>query len=91
MQSQRVVYYPGSEAKRAAFQQRFPAALQLGKSPTDDKADAIGRRPVPWLFAEGLSPEEADTENENWCGVFQVRGSWMRSIFCYGYCLMVLI
>lgn len=31
-------------------------------------------RPVPWLLKAGLRPEEAATQDENWCGVLQVRG-----------------
>jgi hypothetical protein len=27
---------------------------------------------VPWLLVEGLSPEDADTQMENFCGVMQV-------------------
>ena len=55
------------------FKKRFPEALELGTPPAEKPA-AGQPVPVPWLLAEGLTPEQACTDNENWCGVMQV--SW---------------
>ena len=67
--SLRTAYYPGSEGKIAAFKAKFPDAEEIG-SVQAGQEESVGPR-GPWVFKTGLSPEEADTENENWCGVLQ--------------------
>ncbi|GBF87574.1 NAD-dependent aldehyde dehydrogenase [Raphidocelis subcapitata] len=71
--SQRAPWYPGSDAKFAAFRSKFPAAEELGRPvPPEALEGAPGPfKPQPWLLAAGLSPEEASTQVENWCGVLQ--------------------
>ena len=64
---QRWPWYPGSEARHAAFRARFPAAIEYGAR----AMEAGGRRTLPWMLVEGLSPHEAQTDRENWCGVLQ--------------------
>lgn len=74
----RVAYYPGSDAKHSAFLSRFGDAEQLG--PGDTAADGAqlasnsGRAEMhvtPWLLKTGLTPQQAATQDENWCGVLQ--------------------
>lgn len=69
----------GSDAKHSAFLSRFGDAEQLG--PGDAAADGAqlasssGRAEMhvtPWLLKTGLSPQQAATQDENWCGVLQV-------------------
>lgn len=74
----RVAYYPGSDAKHAAFLGRFPDAEPLGGGSAQADGAALdsgsGRAEVavtPWLLKAGLSPEQAATQDENWCGVLQ--------------------
>ncbi|KAL4444976.1 hypothetical protein ABPG77_004026 [Micractinium sp. CCAP 211/92] len=75
----RVAYYPGSDKRHAAFLARFEGVERLGEGSADG-ADGValasdsGRvelRPVPWLLKAGLRPDEAATQDENWCGVLQ--------------------
>lgn len=78
---------PGSDAKHSAFLSRFGDAEQLG--PGDTAADGAqlasnsGRAEMhvtPWLLKTGLTPQQAATQDENWCGVLQVGGgqhSWL--------------
>jgi len=54
------------QAKYAAFRQRFPAAEERGVGLCSSQ-----RCTSPWLFAAGLSPDEAQTDRENWCGCLQ--------------------
>jgi len=69
----------GSDAKHSAFLSRFGDAEQLG--PGDTAADGAqlasssGRAEMhvtPWLLKAGLTPQQAATQDENWCGVLQV-------------------
>ncbi len=57
--------YPAA-ALHCRFLERFPSAEQLG-------ATSPGPGAVPWLVAEGLTLEQGQLQQENWCGVFQVR------------------
>lgn len=59
----RVAWYPGSNDRFDAFRNRFPNAEELGVD--------SGPGTQPWLLATGLTPETADPQNENWCGVLQ--------------------
>jgi hypothetical protein len=75
----RVAYYPGSDKKHAAFRARFPDVEALGAGSTDADGAALGSgsaraevRPSPWLLKAGLPPDEAATQDENWCGCIQV-------------------
>lgn len=83
-QPNRVAYYPGSDRKLAAFRQRFPDAEEIGGGVSTAAegggadgavvASTSGRvdmKVVPWLLMTGLSPDEAATQDENWCGVLQ--------------------
>lgn len=67
----------GSDKKHAAFLARFPGAERLGGGSAEGAlASSTARaevRPVPWLLKAGLRPDEAATQDENWCGVLQVR------------------
>ena len=54
------------------FKARFPQALELGTPPEGVQVTPASGTPVPWLLAEGLTPETASTSTENWCGVIQV-------------------
>ncbi|PSC73701.1 NAD-dependent aldehyde dehydrogenase [Micractinium conductrix] len=74
----RVAYYPGSDKKHAAFLARFEGVETLGEGSAAADGAALasssGRaelRPTPWLLKAGLSPEQAATHDENWCGVLQ--------------------
>ncbi|KAL4447993.1 hypothetical protein ABPG75_005212 [Micractinium tetrahymenae] len=75
----RVAFYPGSDKKHAAFLARFEGVERLGEGSAEAAdgaalASSSGRaelRPAPWLLKAGLRPEEAATQDENWCGVLQ--------------------
>ena len=69
----------GSDKKHAAFLARFEGVETLGEGSAAADGAALasssGRaelRPTPWLLKAGLSPEQAATHDENWCGVLQV-------------------
>ncbi|KAF8059215.1 ARC6 [Scenedesmus sp. PABB004] len=67
----RAPWYPGSAARLAAFRARFPAAMALG-APVPGEGQPEGHiQPQPWLLATGLSPDDAQTRDENWGGVLQ--------------------
>lgn len=66
---QRYPYYPRSLDNWKRFKARFPQATELGK-PVKCDADAPFK-PVPYLLAEGLKPEQVAARNENWCCVIQ--------------------
>ena len=63
-QKKRVLWYPGSLQKYQAFKNKFPGATELGTPMGDGRA-------VPTLLAEGLPPEAASTQTENWSPVLQ--------------------
>ncbi len=76
----RVGYYPGTGKKAAAFKKTFPDAEEIGGKTKlgstgelvavrDDDNDDVRR--LPWLLKLGLTPEQAITDVENWCGVLQ--------------------
>mmetsp|Transcript_21429 Transcript_21429/g.59358 ORF Transcript_21429/g.59358 Transcript_21429/m.59358 type:complete len:591 (-) Transcript_21429:722-2494(-) len=69
--SEKVPYYPGSEAKYARFRERFAdkQIQELGKPPPVDFDELESIK--PWLLVEGLKPEEAATREETWCGAMQ--------------------
>lgn len=78
----RVAYYPGSGHRAAAFKEKFPDAEQLGAVTCTVDADGaliassqdgthVDIRRLPWLLKTGLAPENAATQDENWCGVLQ--------------------
>lgn len=72
--SQRAPWYPGSDAKCRAFHDKFgKKAEQLGRAvpPEAVAAQESDMAPHPWLLVAGLSPDEAQTQEENWCGVIQ--------------------
>ena len=61
----RVAYYPGSQAKHAAFLAKFPAAERLGTPEGSGDGAALASagdspevKPTPWLLQAGLSPDE---------------------------------
>eukprot|EP00803_Ostreobium_quekettii_P003512 evm.model.scf_151.13 EVM.evm.TU.scf_151.13 scf_151:96455-100439(-) len=62
----RVPWYPGSKRNYQLFFKQFPDAEKLGTGAAgeDDATE-------PWGFMSGLSPDEAQTRRENWCGVLQ--------------------
>ena len=64
---QRVAWYPGSDTRIASFMKRFPDAEQLGQYHNNGSVETS-----PWLMATGLTPDTAQTLQENWCGVLQV-------------------
>ncbi|KAI8465000.1 MAG: Aldehyde/histidinol dehydrogenase [Monoraphidium minutum] len=70
---ERAPWYPGSDAKCDAFAAKFKGAERLGRPVPQEVLEAyLGEhRPHPWLLAAGLTPEEAQTQDENWCGVVQ--------------------
>lgn len=70
----------GSDKKHAAFRSRFEGVESLGSGSTAadgaQLASSSGRaemQTAPWLLKTGLKPEQAATQDENWCGVLQVR------------------
>lgn len=79
----RVAFYPGSGHKAAAFKTKFPDAEEIGNgtvlgvdgalvaAPASPEYDHVDVRAIPWLLKTGLLPEEAATQDENWCGVLQ--------------------
>ncbi|BDA42382.1 hypothetical protein COCOBI_03-2690 [Coccomyxa sp. Obi] len=67
----RVAWYPGSEKRAAAFKAAIPGVEELGAIVEDDQQSAAPSSYMPWLFKAGLSPEQARTDTENWCGVLQ--------------------
>jgi acyl-CoA reductase-like NAD-dependent aldehyde dehydrogenase len=76
----RVGYYPGTGKKAAAFKKSFLDADEIGGrtklSQNGDELVAVGddnvdSRRLPWILKLGLTPEQAITDVENWCGVFQ--------------------
>lgn len=64
-------WYPGSEARLAAFKQRFPQAQLLGRAVPDGGQPQGHLQTEPWRLITGLSPDEAQTRLESWCGVLQ--------------------
>lgn len=67
--SRRVAYYPGSEAKIAAFAEEFDGDVEkLGITPGGEKGAKITK---PWMFKANLSPESCNSQDENWCGALQ--------------------
>lgn len=66
----RTAYYPGSEKAFERFRSKFPDCEQLG-SDNVEKTEQDGLPHPPWHFQTNLSPEEAATDHENWCGVLQ--------------------
>ncbi|GLC43064.1 hypothetical protein PLESTM_001426900 [Pleodorina starrii] len=62
-------WYPGAREKYDRFMARFPSAERLGSSLPTSGPGMSGV--VPWLVAEGLSLDEGQLQNENWCGVVQ--------------------
>lgn len=88
---------PGSDAKQAAFLRKFPDAERLGNGSTAadgaQLSSGSGRaemRVTPWLLKSGLSPEQASTQDENWCGCLQVRWAELVS-FRAGRLLLLLL
>lgn len=77
----------GSDKRHAAFLARFEGVERLGEGSAEGADGAAlasdsGRvelRPVLWLLKAGLRPEEAATQDENWCGVLQARGEGGRA------------
>jgi hypothetical protein len=77
----RIAFYPGSGHKAAAFKERFPDAEEIGGGTiigVDGALVAAAKdsghvdvRKLPWMLKTGLKPEEAATQDENWCGVLQ--------------------
>lgn len=78
----RVAYYPGSGHKAGAFKHRFPDAEEIGAVGTTVGVDGellaapagarhADVRLLPWLLKTGLTPDQAATQHENWCGVLQ--------------------
>ncbi|CAD7697596.1 unnamed protein product [Ostreobium quekettii] len=63
----RVAWYPRSREHYQKFFEEFPGAEKLGTGGSGQEDDPTS----PWGFASGLSPEEAQTKRENWCGVLQ--------------------
>lgn len=61
----RTAFYPGSDAKFAAFKKKFPSAEELGNSSSSET-----KKPK-WLLQAGLSEDQVDGQVENWCGVLQ--------------------
>lgn len=63
----KTAWYPGSDAKRKAFEYKFEGF-------TVEKFGRVGENGElpPWTFVTGLDPSQADITTENWCGVFQV-------------------
>eukprot|EP00210_Caulerpa_lentillifera_P003328 g3177.t1 len=59
-----VAWYKGSQEKFNKFIAQFPDALILGR--TNHASETF-----PWAFMPGLTPEQANTQQENWCGVLQ--------------------
>uniref|UniRef100_A0A7S0WV00 Aldehyde dehydrogenase domain-containing protein n=1 Tax=Chlamydomonas leiostraca TaxID=1034604 RepID=A0A7S0WV00_9CHLO len=71
---QRTPYYPGACNAHAAFRKKFergPGQLRELGRPYSGPVPPGAATPLPWLLAEGLAPEEAATQSENWCGVMQ--------------------
>ncbi|KAK9835218.1 hypothetical protein WJX81_006473 [Elliptochloris bilobata] len=66
----RVAWYPGSEKRAQTFRSSLPGIEALGTA-VPPEAGATPQTYLPWLFKAGLSPSEARTETENWCGVLQ--------------------
>lgn len=67
----RAPWYPGSAARIDAFKARFPGATPLGQA-VPGKGQAPGHIPSePWQLVTGLTPEQAQTREENWGGVLQ--------------------
>ena len=81
----RVAYYPGSADRMRAFVERGgsgpPSSTSTSTSTTGTKTVELGRpQPVsetpngpvlPWTLRTGVSPEDAATKEENWCGAVQ--------------------
>ncbi|KAK9814745.1 hypothetical protein WJX72_010772 [[Myrmecia] bisecta] len=63
---QRVPYYPGSDKRFAAFRTEFPDVQELGQAVPEGSG-----RQQPYLLRTGLSPDQANTTRENWCGCLQ--------------------
>ena len=61
----RYAYYPGSDARYAAFLSRYPHAEVLGRSP------GAGPGAVPWTLVADLTANLAESalSSEAWCGV----------------------
>jgi len=66
----RTAYYPGSEKNFERFRTTFPDCEQLGLNIAEER-EQDGLPHPPWHFQANLSPEEASTDHENWCGVLQ--------------------
>jgi hypothetical protein len=66
---QRWAYYPGSEQKYEAFRRKFGSKAEAHGSSKVARLEGV--KASPWLLVADLSPEQADTKNENWCGVLQ--------------------
>jgi len=73
--SKRLAYYPGSEAKFARFEERFPDCENYGQDALPPTARTPGAEPngkaFPWKLKTNLTPSTCVVDEENWCGVAQ--------------------
>lgn len=72
----RVPYYPGSAKKYEGFKKKFNDAEELGRQTALSEGDEEEEEDdsaitTMWLLKAGLTPETAQTQDENWCGVLQ--------------------
>ena len=51
---QRVAWYPGSKERMADAERRIPGLKGYGQAPKPSNGHAFS----PWLFADGLSPDQ---------------------------------